>query len=341
MKHDKLLTLGITHYNEPESVIEPLLDSIKCQRGVDFNDIDVIIVNDGNGINDNDGSTLLSEEFLDRYRETFDICYVATDKGTISSARNKALDLANGRFIQFIDCDDVFSSMQALWFDIMQIKNYENAPFDMLIGNFLEETKNPETGEIIYIDRPVNQNFVHGKLFRVDYLKSNNIRFADHLSIHEEPAMISVAMAMTTPDRILYNQNPTFTWCWNDNSVCRRDPLYLLKTFNNLIDTVYHLINQYKSRGKDDLVTEQIVFMFNEAYYTLACKDWKHINNSEYRKDVEEYFKAFYDKYKDVWEKADEQMKLQIGNQVRQNKIMEGKLEMEDITMKDFLHKFE
>lgn len=43
----KKLEILITHYNEGFEVLKPLLDSINIQQSINFNDIGVIITNDG------------------------------------------------------------------------------------------------------------------------------------------------------------------------------------------------------------------------------------------------------------------------------------------------------
>ena len=54
------LQILIPQYDETDEVIKPLLDSIEIQQNVNFDDIGVIIVNDGSEIH-------LTEEFLNHY----------------------------------------------------------------------------------------------------------------------------------------------------------------------------------------------------------------------------------------------------------------------------------
>ena len=44
------LQLLIPQYNEDESVVKNMLDSLKVQQSVDFNDFEVLIGNDGSDI---------------------------------------------------------------------------------------------------------------------------------------------------------------------------------------------------------------------------------------------------------------------------------------------------
>ena len=45
-----MLDLFITHYKEPWEICHYLLDTIACQRGIDFNDLRVLVVNDGDEV---------------------------------------------------------------------------------------------------------------------------------------------------------------------------------------------------------------------------------------------------------------------------------------------------
>ena len=54
------LQILIPQYEETDEIVKPLLDSIAIQQSVDFNEIGVIIVNDGSNIH-------LSKDFLDSY----------------------------------------------------------------------------------------------------------------------------------------------------------------------------------------------------------------------------------------------------------------------------------
>ena len=56
----KKLNILIPQYNEYEIDIAPLLDSIAIQQNIDFNEIGVLICNDGS-------DTILSENFLLNY----------------------------------------------------------------------------------------------------------------------------------------------------------------------------------------------------------------------------------------------------------------------------------
>lgn len=80
-----ILQILIPQYNEDETIIKNLLDSIAIQQAINFNDIGIIIANDGS-------STLLNEEFLNKYN--FEIKYLREPHRGVSGTRNALLDAA-------------------------------------------------------------------------------------------------------------------------------------------------------------------------------------------------------------------------------------------------------
>ena len=96
----KKLDILVPQYKEDETVISKLLDSIALQQGINFDDIGVIIVNDGTDV-------ILSDDFLKKYK--FDIKYIKAEHKGISETRNRALDESEAEYVMFCDDDDMFS----------------------------------------------------------------------------------------------------------------------------------------------------------------------------------------------------------------------------------------
>lgn len=323
----KKLSIIVTHFKEPFRVVRPLLDSVMLQRSVDLNEVEVVIVNDGD-------EYLLDEEEFKKY--PFDIRYIINEKKTVSAARNRGLDEAQGEYIQFCDCDDMFYCCNALYYIFNEMK-VEGA-FDGLCDAFFEES-HPDTGQTLYLQHNGTDLFVHGKIWKKDYLIKNEIRFRDDLSIHEESPF--TYLALNCSGNVKLCPIPFYLWCWNDNSVCRRDPKYLLKTYVDMVRSQTAVVEEFLKRDMTDKAKGFVVGMIWDAYYSLCCKDWKDINNKEYRDEVEKKFKEYFTKFRCLWDSVSEQDKMLISNNVRQQKIMEGKLEMENITFEDFIKRFE
>ena len=133
------LEILITQYKEPEEVIKSMLDSIAIQQNIDFNDINVIIANDGSDI-------ILSKEFLKQYR--YNIDYYIKDHGGLSHTRNFLLDKATGDYIMFCDADDMFWNCTALHTVLEKIRERN---FDCLFSKFITEKIDPED-KSVYVE---------------------------------------------------------------------------------------------------------------------------------------------------------------------------------------------
>ena len=168
------LQILIPQYKETDEIVKPLLDSVALQQSVDFSEIGVIICNDGSDIH-------LSDDFLKSY--PFQIDYYLCEHKGVSATRNACLDRATADYVMFCDADDMFFNVCGLYIIFREING---GGFDSLTSVFTEETRNPETGEVLYINREMDSTFVHGKVHRLKYLKNNNIRWNDNLTIHED-----------------------------------------------------------------------------------------------------------------------------------------------------------
>lgn len=95
-----LLSIIIPVFNN-ELYIKQTLTSVFEQ--ID-NDVEVIIVNDGS----TDNSAALIQKAIDEYQGTGDLHFISQQNAGVSVARNVALDKAQGRWIGFIDGDDLW-----------------------------------------------------------------------------------------------------------------------------------------------------------------------------------------------------------------------------------------
>lgn len=309
-------------YNEGEEVIKDLLDSIAIQQNVDLeNDVGVIVCCDG-------GKTELSDEFIRRY--PFPIEFYKCEHRGVSATRNACLDKSKADYVIFADCDDMFCNVCAFWILFREME----IGFDSLVSVFVEESRDPKTKEPAYLNHEMDSTFVHGKVHRRKYLIQNDIRFNDNLTIHEDSYFNILCQNLS--QNVKYCQTPFYLWRWRDDSVCRHDPKYILKTYGNMLDSNDALIDEFLRRNLKDKAAFFTGFMTFDAYYTMNKPEWVDQENQAYRDKTERRFAEWFRKHKELWDGMTDADKMQISNQVRTRSVAEG-MQMETVTIKQWL----
>lgn len=315
------LQILIPHYTESAEVIKPLLDSIAIQQNVDFKEIGVIICHDGT-------------QDLELGEYPFDIRQISKEHSGVSATRNRALDEAEADYVMFCDIDDMFYNACGLWILFREMA----VGFDALISVFTEETRDPVSKEPIYINRGMDSTFVHGKVYRREYLIKEGIRFNPNLTIHEDSYFNCLAQKCS--ENVKFCPTPFYLWKWRDESVCRHDPKYILKTYNNMLDSNTALVKELLRRGKKEDAQFYSVSMIYDAYFTMNKAEWINQENKEYRKKTELRFKDYYREFKELFDSIPEPNKAQIIIGVKNRFYGEGLL-MESITFDDWIKHIE
>lgn len=315
------LQILVPQYNETDNIIKPLLDSIAIQQNVDFSEIGVVICNDGS-------DCFLSDDFLASY--PFLIEYYKEPHRGVSATRNACLDHAVAEYVMFCDADDMFCNVCGLWILFREME----IGFDSLVSVFVEETRNQERDKILYVNHEQDVTFVHGKVHRRKYLINNNIRFNEKLTIHED-SYFNILCQNLGKD-VKYCTTPFYLWRWRDDSVCRHDPKYILKTYKNMLDSSDALISEFIDRSMKDRASFYATFMIFDSYYTMNKPEWINQENKVYREDTERRFAEFFNKYQAMWDSVSDVDKMQVSMMVRNRSVLEG-MQMESITISEWL----
>ena len=319
------LQILVPQYKETDEVVKPLLDSIAIQQNVDFSEIGVIICNDGSDVH-------LSLELLSSY--PFDVEYHLCPHRGVSATRNACLDYATADYVMFCDVDDMFFNACGLWILFREMAT----GFDSLVSVFVEETRLPGTGDVTYINRQQDSTFVHGKVHRRQYLLDRRIRFNDALTIHEDSYFNILAQNLS--QNVKYCPTPFYLWKWRNDSVCRHDPKYILRTYGNMLDSNDALVDEFLRRGLGDKAAFYTAFMIFDAYYAMNKPEWINQENREYRQKTELRFADYYAKHRDLWNSIPAGDRMAISNAVRSRSVSEG-MQMEAVTIDGWLRHIE
>lgn len=323
------LDLIITHYNEPWPVGKKMFDMIAAQEMVNFDDVGVILVNDGEG-------NELPEECFDGY--PFSICQMSIPKGGVSKARNAGLDKSTADWVMFCDFDDCFQSVFGLhlFFCAMAEDKY-----DFVWSNFTEETRTNDGKLILVPHKDRDYVFIHGKAYRREWLKENGIRFHEKLTIHEDAYFEILTQSLVKEDRTGSIQTPVYLWRWNGSSVVRRDNAedYILDTYGHLIRQKIALTEEFIRREMANEVLVVVAKTVIDAYYDCQQSTWRLPKNREKVRKAENWFASFLKRYAEFYLKVDIKTIAGLAKSCRDHALKKGTFFVEAETLKEFLER--
>lgn len=325
----KKLSILVPQYNETDEVVEPLLQSIYMQQGIDFNDIEVIIINDGSDIH-------LKTKNLNKFRKKFKIRYIMYDKNVgVSETRNRLLDFSEGEYIQYCDADDMFSNLLGLRMIFQEI---DKSHFDAMFSPFVEEVLDRKTGINEFDIRNLEATFVHGKVIRKQFLIDNNIRWNKNLRLHEDSYFNTLVYRICKPEKFVMAKVPFYLYKWRDNSVVRSDPNFKLKTYKQYLMSSKALIDEFVARRMYLEAKKYSLAMTFNLFYSVQQEDWQKTENQKAVEDIERYFKPIYLEVVDLMDDLNALTQLKLVKQIRNNFYNEGVL-LESISFTDWLER--
>lgn len=314
------LTICITHYQEPFEVVRPMLESLRIQRGIDWRDVEILIAQDGK-------EGILDPSLYAPYNLPIRALNLA--KCGISAARNRGMYEAKGEYIMWCDCDDMFQSVFGLHLILDKIS--AKCP-DIISSKFVEENKYIKP--YCLVPHENDTTFVHGKVFRVLWLRKQGLKFHEDLTKHEDGVFVS--MALTLSKNTEYIQTPFYLWCWNDQSTMRKDGIKtaLLKSYPELMAARMAVLSDMKKRGLD--IKIMVVKSVMDAYYDFQKSEFAAPENEEMILKALEAFAHLWQKYRDVYKKADAATLGQVMMASRQLAYSKGMV-VERMTLSQFL----
>ena len=319
------LQLIMPQYSEDESIVKNMLNSIEIQQGVGFNEFEVLIGNDGS-------DTKLSEDFLNSY--SYSIKYYQFDHTSPAGTRQKLFDMATADYVMFCDIDDMFLNALSL----CTIFAFIDKGFDSLLCDFVEEIKDRTTGEIHYLTHTKDDRFVHGKVYRRQHIIDNSIVWREDIRYHEDSTYN--VLALQTSKTALYCKNPLYIWKWRDNSICREDPLYVLKTYTRMIYSSSFLIKDFLDRKMFDEAKLRVGMLVYNVYYMLNSSVWLDPMNAKYRYETEKCFKEYYNNFKELFTTISDDDRRKLVSGIKQRAISEG-VTLEKFTFDEWIKHIE
>lgn len=314
------LSIVITRYNESDEIVRQLLDSIQMQRGVNLGDIEALMVYD----REEDATDVIP---LKSY--SFPIRMYHQKHNGVSSARNLGLDKSFGDYVMFCDADDMFINAYGLH---LIFQNIENG-YDLITSAFVEEQ--PIGDKLNLVRHEHDATFVHGKVYKREYLTRENIRFDESLSIHEDGYFNSLAYLLTENKYEI--STPFYCWKWNPNSVVRTNSKnFTLNTYGHLMTSRYNVCEQLEKRELPDVLIAIVVKTICDTYFDFNKPEFLATENNHEMRLAKQSFAFFYKRFNEYYLEANINDIASQMNISRMLAVKNGFL-LEQFTLKEFL----
>ncbi|MBQ1465327.1 MAG: glycosyltransferase family 2 protein [Eubacteriaceae bacterium] len=320
------LQILIPQFNETDDVVRPMLESIATQQGVDLqNDIGVIIGNDGSDVK-------LSKGFLGSF--PFPVQYICFEHSGLPGTRGKLFELATADYVMFCDADDMFLSNLALY----TIFSFMEKGFDALVCDFMEEILDKKAGRSFFFPHKGDHTFVHGKIYRRQFLLDNQIVWHPDVKCHEDSGYNILAIKMAKELR--HCKVPLYLWKWREGSICRKDPLYVPKTYTRMIYSNGWLVKDFLDRGRLEEARYYVAVLVYGTYFMLNKPIWLDPMNAKYRYETEKCFQEYYREHKDLLRTLDPKVERGIIAGTKRRVLQEGVI-LEKFTFDDWIRHIE
>ena len=300
----KDLSIIIPVYNV-EKYIRACIDSVFRQNLKD-DSFEVIIVDDGS----EDGSIGLIEDIIDQHSN---ISVVSQANQGLSSARNTGLKNAIGRYVLFLDSDDLLVdgclseliisadnySVDLLIADFVKLSDQEIESYSSIVNHSCQPLVLNGREAFIHYLNP-SQCYVWRALYQKSFLEKNNIIFIPGIYFEDIPFTIEcylkIEKALLYPLKFyIYRQHP--------NSIVSSVNKKKLLDFNRVLAHLFSLKMSVNMSMAESFKLSDVIFS------TFSIEMWYLIHVKglfEYRREVVEDLKRkipnlyFYNGFKQI-----------------------------------------
>lgn len=272
------LSIIIPVYNTPKEKIEKCIKSVINLENINY---EIIVIDDGS-------KEECSAEYVKILGQNSKVTYKKIANQGVSNARNLGIDIATGKFIMFVDSDDMIFSKNIL-------KEYISIDADVVLFNRLFITneneynkKELESAEGIKDVNEILKEFsvdkcFHeptGKLYNRKFLKENNIKF-DISIIQGEDAIFNLDILLLKP-RVYYIDKTIYGYYYDFETLNNRwknNPQKMFENFMYLKKRKKEVLDMLNFSDKDDYKKKFNYQLINNSFQSCmtltAYNDWK------------------------------------------------------------------
>lgn len=208
------------------SVIIPMYNCApvitRCLDSIDYSDTEIIVVNDGSRDN--------GAEVVTQYAITHpNVRLINKENGGVSTARNKGIEEARGKYIGFVDADD-YICRGGLSYVVKKALEYDADVVKFSLKSIVEDTAQQPietidtchakvietTGRDALMRYDIADNVVWDGIYRRTLLIENAIRFQTDLHLHEDD--VFMGMVYCHAEKVISMNLPLYCYVRASNS---------------------------------------------------------------------------------------------------------------------------
>ena len=317
------LSLVIPYYNTPAELVDRLFKSINEQKNFDFNELQIIFVDDCSPVK-YDFARIGKFDNLADDKVCLINCKENMGPGV---ARQYGLHYAKGDYIMFADSDDRFMTVHKEQIkngkkdkdgkDLYDEKEYGVFEFmfelikahpeaDIIRTSWFEEQHKDEIKKVLYIPHlaQLDNTWMHGKLYKKEFITKNNVHFHPVLRGQEDSYFNSIAAELAKDKVMAYNGLISYVWCDDHKeSITRsKDWLYSFSGMVDFISAIDYSIDWLNGLKRDDInIVDKVISNIIYVYWMLQTPEWRAKKRRKYYNELRKRLAEFEKKYRDVW----------------------------------------
>lgn len=305
------LNIIIPHAGESWGVCRKFFDMLRLQLAADFSQARLLIIHDNCAVWpdkylwDLPVKAEQHQVFRRGGRVILDGGWDPTDcrQAGVSAARNAGIEKADAEWVMFCDCDDMFATVWALH-SILDALNQPAADRNDLLWTkfYIEQSRGRQvTG--------MNWVFIHGKIWRLDFLIRQGLRFHEGLYYAEDSAFCATADMVIDHGRIgeIQCDAVPYVWVWNRESVTSREENQLRNVLG-LYDRHVVVAEEYRRRGLPDMAAATAARAVWDGFYQCRREDL----TGEQLQKVEEKVARYFLRYEGEIRRVPEELMAKI-----------------------------
>lgn len=276
-----MVSIIIPFHNEDEYTLAIALSSINAQIGVDFNQIEVILIGDG-------GKQLPSDDVFSLFHNLTITYRYFENGGGAGVARQRGMEIAKGRYYMFVDADDEFYYDGALSEFFNAVKGGDH---EVIVAKYIEQGRNAD-GSYFYLHNDPIWSAAYAKWFNRDYVERMGLHWLDDVRIFEDVYFCSLAVELSND--VVWLDSFVYSWLYNEKSTVR-DPKI---KFNDRLDQ-WAKMNKYYLRKIRLKAPDKLLYDFGNSITTLYY--WEKKNPNFDKVALENEQKLMLQENADLW----------------------------------------